>query len=69
VQIEKGREMNVQQIMRELKKHPPRALVGVQDHDQPENEINGLVKFVKAFDPENSKAPDDWKQVKVVIRL
>lgn len=48
--------MTVKQLIKELKKMPPEAVVIIKDHDHGEGELNGYVHYVSdvtdEFDPE-----------------
>lgn len=60
--------MNVEQLIRELRKHPKTAEVAWRDHDQDENEINARIRSVETFDPAASFDPNFCKGVRVVLR-
>lgn len=59
--------MTVRKLLSELKKYPPNAEVGVQDHDACENEISSLITSVVPFDQSTSARPDYGQNVRVVI--
>ena len=44
------------------------CLVGIQDHDNCDNELSGHVKDVRSFDPETSFDPKYCRGVKIIIR-
>lgn len=59
--------MTVNELIKELKKHPSNSKVAWRDHDQPENQINDLVGGVEKFDPKKSFDPKFCAGVKVVL--
>lgn len=60
--------MTVKDLIRELKKHPPDARVGWQDHDAADNEVSSFPSSVSSFDPETSVDPRYYRTVRMVIR-
>jgi hypothetical protein len=46
---------------------PPDSHVGISHHDNNENEIAGVVAFVRAFDPETSDEPEANRKIFVVL--
>ncbi len=62
-----GESMTVDELIKELKKHPGDSKVAWRDHDQSENEINDLVRGVEQFDPEKSFDPKFCAGVKVLL--
>lgn len=41
----------VREVIRMLKRFPPEAIVGWQDHDQSDNELNALVRVAREASP------------------
>jgi hypothetical protein len=60
--------MTVAQLIKELKKYPKDAKVGIRDHDGAEDEISSIPKWVKPFDPETSFDKEFCKGITVVIQ-
>lgn len=60
--------MTVEELIKELKKHPPKARVGWQDHDASEGELSAHVRYVSPFKPDGTQAEDWTRNVAVVIR-
>lgn len=58
--------MTVEELIKELKKHPKKSLVGWQDHDS--DSVTGFVNYVDSFDPDESPDPEFCAGVKVVLR-
>lgn len=56
--------MTVQTLIAKLKKFPPRAKVGFQDHDQSETELSGMISYVEEAHPDLQKSHG----VKVALR-
>lgn len=46
------RAMTVEQLIRELRRFPKDAIVGIQDHDAGEHELSARVCGVYAFNPD-----------------
>ena len=67
--------MTVKELIRRLRKFPPDAEVGLQDHDAGEYELSAKVSDVKPFDPSRCKmeyatpeASREWARgIRVVI--
>lgn len=60
--------LTVKQLIKELRRFPPDAVVAWQDHDQPPNEINARVSYLRDFDPATSFDPDFCAGIGVVLR-
>lgn len=60
--------MTVKELIKELEKHPPNALVAWSDHDNLDGELNNHVRCVLEFDPETAFDKQFAKGVKVVLR-
>ncbi|MGN6537585.1 MAG: hypothetical protein ACTHKQ_17885 [Mesorhizobium sp.] len=66
--------MTVKQLIAKLKKMPPNAYVGWQNHDQSDHEIDGLVGSVKTAGDEFYHHPEvtsrtEWLDGRPVVIL
>lgn len=59
--------MTVKELIKELRKYPEDSRIGWQGVTNSDNEIDGIVKFVNAFDPETSVDPKYCENIKVVL--
>ena len=62
--------MTVRKLISELKKFPPNAEVGIQDHDSSDNELSGIARCVLPFDytEQDREFKNFGTKVRVVIR-
>ena len=59
--------MTVNELIKELKKHPGDSKVAWRDHDQAENELANFVNGVEPFNPEESFDPAFCEGVRVIL--
>lgn len=59
--------MRVKQLIEQLKTMPSNARVGIANHDQDNDDIDGIVQYVILRDPERSRDPSYAPDVTVVI--
>ena len=45
----------VREVIRMLRRFPPEAVVGWQDHDQSDGELNALVRVAREASPEQAR--------------